>query len=611
MPSLSRFATAALLLSVGFGAGYGLSTPAGTKTEEASAHGPGPSTPSFKEKAFEAVLAGATSRETLQWLALQTEERTNADFESALRQLAGRGDQEKAFGELLFQWAERDPHAALAYSKTLSGMARLNALPHLLHGWAQKDYKALAEWLGSGEARRESPIFRTLAIEALSARDPNLAFSMLNNQSPLHDAMELHTLFQSLGKNDPRSALLLLDKVSPQKKWTVINALVTSWAEHDPETALSWAQSLKGRDRHQALHSIISNLTENSPEKTAALLASEIASISTMDGWSMESSLGTLFTAWLSEDPAKAMAWIGTLPEEYRNAARDSYDEALARTKPREFLAGLETEKSLSKKDGRLLQMSLSNLAGSHSSEAAAWLEKNKTWLPPGEFAGLVSTLVSKAPAMSPRFLPLMRKGELATDIYRAAGEQWAGKDSAKAAAYLATLPPGEERDAFYQGLFQSTAKTDLNAAYRQVEATPEGSLRKTLLQTVALESTNRLETAEWLSTRFPDSQGATFALISLVSQWANNEPGEAATWLQKTPVGETRDNLVNSFSSTIANRDPDMAIQWAATIGNEKVRASAMQNIARQWLRLDRNAAREWISSAPFSDKEKARLLK
>lgn len=611
MPPLSRLAATALLLSAGFGAGYSLSTLSERKVEEAASQKTS-STKPLKERSFEEVMATGDPRESLQWLALYPSKRTNADFEAALRQLAGQGRSDKAFGELLFQWAEHDPLAALAYGKEFSAFTQMQLLPSLFEGWAQKDYTSLAQWLGGDDGQNATPILRALAIRALSARDPNLAFSHLSSRETMYGAMELHFLFHSLAKNDPRAALLLLDKLSAEKKQQATNTLLSAWAEHDPEAALSWAKSREGRDRAMAIRSIIFNLTEQSPEKTAALLASEIDSISKIDGWSIESSFGTLFTRWLTEDPEKAKAWIETLPEEHRNTARASYEQAFARAKPREFLLGLEAGKSLSKDDERLLQMSLSNLARSHSAEAAAWLDKNKTWLPAGKFPDLVSALLSQTPDLSPRFLPLMRKGEMANSTYRSAGEKWASKDPAKAASYLSTLPPGEERDAFHKGVFLNTAKTDLNEAYRQAEATPGGSLQNAFLTTIAQQSKDHLETAEWLSSRFPpDSQGAAFALSSLVGQWANAAPEQTAAWLQKASPGDNKDRLISTFSSTIVDRDPDMAIQWAATIGNDGSRSSAMQNIARQWLRLDRHAAQEWIQTAPFTDKEKAALLK
>lgn len=145
MPPLFRLAATALLLSAGFGAGYSLSTPSERKVEEAASQKTS-STKPLKERSFEEVMATGDPRESLQWLALYPGKRTNADFEAALRQLAGQSRSDKAFGELLFQWAEHDPLAALAYGKELSVFTQMQLLPSLFEGWAQKDYTSLAQW---------------------------------------------------------------------------------------------------------------------------------------------------------------------------------------------------------------------------------------------------------------------------------------------------------------------------------------------------------------------------------------------------------------------------------------------------------------------------------
>ena len=67
----------------------------------------------------------------------------------------------------------------------------------------------------------------------------------------------------------------------------------------------------------------------------------------------------------------------------------------------------------------------------------------------------------------------------------------------------------------------------------------------------------------------------------------------------------------MSAFAQRISARDPEGAATWAITIGDEKTRTSAVENVARGWLKKDANAARKWIQATPsISEEVRERLL-
>ena len=56
----------------------------------------------------------------------------------------------------------------------------------------------------------------------------------------------------------------------------------------------------------------------------------------------------------------------------------------------------------------------------------------------------------------------------------------------------------------------------------------------------------------------------------TLINRWAQSDPYAAGAWLRTLPPGDSRDGTVISFTRHISGSDPQAAIQWAETIGND-----------------------------------------
>ena len=59
-----------------------------------------------------------------------------------------------------------------------------------------------------------------------------------------------------------------------------------------------------------------------------------------------------------------------------------------------------------------------------------------------------------------------------------------------------------------------------------------------------------------------------------------------------------------------IVSTDPQAAVEWADSIGNQNLRDRQIESIVVTWLRTDANRATAWLTNSSLSAETKARLL-
>ena len=94
------------------------------------------------------------------------------------------------------------------------------------------------------------------------------------------------------------------------------------------------------------------------------------------------------------------------------------------------------------------------------------------------------------------------------------------------------------------------------------------------------------------------------------MNRWSQSDPYEAGVWLGTLPQGESRDAAVTAFSRRIVSTDPQAAVQWAESIGNQNLRDRQIEAIVVTWLQTDANRATAWLANSSLSAETKARLL-
>jgi hypothetical protein len=75
-------------------------------------------------------------------------------------------------------------------------------------------------------------------------------------------------------------------------------------------------------------------------------------------------------------------------------------------------------------------------------------------------------------------------------------------------------------------------------------------------------------------------------------------------------PASQVRDGAVSSFVSVISQDDPEGAVAWASTIGDENRRNNSVQNAFSNWQRTNKAAAAAWLDqTTAISEQTRANL--
>lgn len=178
-------------------------------------------------------------------------------------------------GALMLEWAQKQPHEALAFCLKLpAGLARRTACAAAVEGWAANDPVAAMKWATlelAGSNRREA-VARGAEVWAKS--DPLAAAKWAEEQSTLH----------------PGSPSIMIEEV------------MRSWAARDPEKAGEWSLKLpEGDFRDLALSAFVFRWADDKPEQAAAWLTAHME-----NDWLVP----RVAAIWAASAPAEAANWI-------------------------------------------------------------------------------------------------------------------------------------------------------------------------------------------------------------------------------------------------------------------------------------------------------------
>ena len=126
----------------------------------------------------------------------------------------------------------------------------------------------------------------------------------------------------------------------------------------------------------------------------------------------------------------------------------------------------------------------------------------------------------------------------------------------------------------------------------------------------IATWSTDRPDQAAEWAMRLADDKLRQQQLANISRNWSRYDPETAEGWLQSFPPDPDLDGAINGHISTLAKNDPAQASEWVDKIYDQNRRVNATKNIARDWLKVDPVAARDYIIQAELDDKNRAKYL-
>lgn len=110
----------------------------------------------------------------------------------------------------------------------------------------------------------------------------------------------------------------------------------------------------------------------------------------------------------------------------------------------------------------------------------------------------------------------------------------------------------------------------------------------------------------DWMSRSLPEDE-LKENVENLVGQWTQQDYMAAGKWLSNSPEGSAKNAAVSTYAETVAEYEPQTAVQWAMTMPSGAQRQATLEAIYRNWPKSDVQAA-EAFAKQHGVDPEKAR---
>ena len=93
-------------------------------------------------------------------------------------------------------------------------------------------------------------------------------------------------------------------------------------------------------------------------------------------------------------------------------------------------------------------------------------------------------------------------------------------------------------------------------------------------------------------------SDGLVDPVRDAIADWADRDPNAVGKWLGQLAASEWKDQLLDSFATSIAEVSPDAAAAWAVEIANPELRDRTVADVMGMWTQMDDEAAQQWLNA-------------
>ena len=125
--------------------------------------------------------------------------------------------------------------------------------------------------------------------------------------------------------------------------------------------------------------------------------------------------------------------------------------------------------------------------------------------------------------------------------------------------------------------------RTNLDRILELKDLVPEGKARTQFLQGAAnIASSNNIPLAERIIAHIPESRERVDAVGMLTELWMRKDHVGLSEWLSILEPSPSRDAAISRFVDLLAKSDPERAIEWAATISDEKARERTLKRLPK-----------------------------
>ncbi len=261
-------------------------------------------------------------------------------------------------------------------------------------------------------------------------------------------------------------------------------------------------------------------------------------------------SQNVVLTGWASADPKAAMEWLNAYEGEGKDWLSMSIVNGMVKSDPEgalKYVSALEREEDRTR-GAETIAREMIRLGGPE--KAVAWLN------------GLTD--------------PDMKSG-----AFRTVAEQMMRGDATKAAEWIKNFAGEEYAADAVRNVAETLARKD-----------PQEALK------FANDLTGKAQSS---------------AIGQAINEWVRQDDGagmaDAAKYVEALPQGEARDAGTRAIAREAVREDPQAGIAWANQIQDPEVRTDTLIDVARRYMREDRDAAQAWLATSGLSAEDQARV--
>ncbi|CAA6694113.1 MULTISPECIES: hypothetical protein [unclassified Lentimonas] len=371
----------------------------------------------------------------------------------------------------------------------------------------------------------------------------------LKSKSQFEQIGALHGRLQGLTAEDFPKLLDTLDDSNRATNWIMGNLIATKWAESDPQGMLTYLQSMPQQKR-----------------------------------WGMQN---LLFSAWAKSDVNAAYAAAQALTD---SRMRNSATQAVVRT-----VASGDLPRAMD-----MLQQMDDRRQRSNAVQS------------------IIQTLAAKDPQAALRFADEQtEQGQLrnAQYVYSQIFSQWAMKDGAGARQAALAMPDSQMKVQALSGAMQEWVAREPMEALEWLDSLPvDGSVYNSRKEVFRRLLNQDFDTAKVFIESEPDPVQRRDILSNLHFQsFAWNKSYEDIEslfdWVGTVTTGSTYDQKVGDVLRSMADADPDRAIEFARQMRPGSARMNALSSVASMLAERDPKAALTFAQSLEYED-ERERAL-
>jgi len=175
--------------------------------------------------------------------------------------------------------------------------------------------------------------------------------------------------------------------------------------------------------------------------------------------------------------------------------------------------------------------------------------------LPDGEWRQKILTVIARDslrgdPSQAIQWADQLDAGPVQTGLLQTAVTNWAGQDPQGAMRWVGAVEDPGLKDQLAASLAVQYARTDPTAAvkYAISEIQSDDLLNGSIANIASVwGQEDPAEAAAWLE-QLPEGDARRMAVAQLVNEWANSDPGATAAWISQLPAGPLRDQAAGSI---------------------------------------------------------------